>query len=164
MTITTYAALWFLPFALPICIWVAWSDLKFMKIPNKAVVALMVVFLAIGLIVLPLAEYPWRLVHLVVVIVIGFTLNMVGMIGAGDAKFAAAMAPFIPLGDMRLFLVLFAAVLMASFVLHRMIRAVPAIRNKTPDWVSWGSKKFPMGLSLGIALGTYLVLGVLHGA
>ena len=101
MAITAYAALWFLPFALPICIWVAWSDLKFMKIPNKAVLALTVVFLAIGLIVIPLAEYPWRLVHLVVVLIVGFVMNIAGMIGAGDAKFAAAMAPFVPIGELR---------------------------------------------------------------
>ena len=164
MTITSYAALWFLPFALPICIWVAWSDLKFMKIPNKAVLALTVVFLLIGLIAIPLAEYPWRLLHLVVVLVVGFALNMAGMIGAGDAKFAAAMAPFLPLGDMRLFMVLFAAVLIAAFVTHRLFRSVPAMRRRTPDWKSWTSKKFPMGLALGGALAIYLGFGAIYGA
>ena len=63
MTLTFAQALWFLPFALPISIWVAWSDLKFMKIPNKAVYALLAVFLVVGLIALPLADYPWRLLH-----------------------------------------------------------------------------------------------------
>jgi len=164
MAITSYAALWFLPFALPICIWVAWSDLKFMKIPNKAVLALTLVFLAIGLIVIPLADYPWRLLHLVVVLVIGFALNMAGAIGAGDAKFAAAMAPFLPLGDLRLFMVLFAAVLIAAFITHRLFRSVPAMRHRTPDWISWTSKKFPMGLALGGALAIYLGFGAIYGA
>ena len=36
------AALAFLVFSLPIGIWVAWSDLSKMKIPNKAVMALAV--------------------------------------------------------------------------------------------------------------------------
>lgn len=164
MTITSYAALWFLPFALPICIWVAWNDLKFMKIPNKAVLALTAVFLAIGLVVIPLADYPWRLLHLVVVLVIGFALNMAGMIGAGDAKFAAAMAPFFPLGDLRLFMVLFAAVLIAALVTHRVFRSLPAMRRRTPDWKSWTSKKFPMGLALGGALAIYLGFGIVYGA
>ena len=69
--------------------------MKFMKIPNKAVLSLMVVFVIIGLIALPLAEMPWRLLQFVVVLAIGFGLNMIGSIGAGDAKFAAAMAPFV---------------------------------------------------------------------
>lgn len=163
MAISAYAAIWFLPFVLPICIWVAWNDLKFMKIPNKAVLALTVVFLIIGLIAIPLAEYPWRLLHLVVVLVIGFALNMAGAIGAGDAKFAAAMAPFFPLSDMRLFLFLFATVLIAALVTHRMFRRIPAIRGYTPDWASWTSKKFPMGLALGGAMAIYLVLGTVYG-
>jgi len=164
MALTASAALWFLPFVLPICTWVAWSDLKFMKIPNKAVLALTVVFLLVGLIAVPLAEYPWRLLHLVVVLVIGFALNMLGLIGAGDAKFAAAMAPFFPLGDLRLMLVLFAAVLVAAFATHRLFRAVPAMRSRTADWKSWSSGDFPMGLALGGAMGFYLALGVFYGA
>ena len=47
------AALTFLPFALAIGIWVAWSDMRFMKIPNKAVLALGAVYLAVGFLVLP---------------------------------------------------------------------------------------------------------------
>lgn len=164
MAITAFAALWFLPFALPICIWVAWSDLKYMKIPNKAVMALTVVFLVIGPFVLGFpTEYLWRIVHLIVVLVIGFALNMTGMIGAGDAKFAAAMAPFFPLGDMRLFMVLFGLLLIFFFILHRGIRRIPAITSRSPDWVSWTSKKFPMGLALGGGLAAYLVLGVIYG-
>ena len=51
------AALWFLIFAAPICLWVAWSDLRSMKIPNKAVIALVCVYLAVGIAVLPLPDY-----------------------------------------------------------------------------------------------------------
>ncbi len=164
MALTASAALWFLPFALPICIWAAWSDLAFMKIPNKAVLALVGVFLVIGLLALPLADYPWRLLHLVVVLVVGFGLNMIGAVGAGDAKFAAAMAPFVALPDWRLFLILFATTLIAAFVTHRMFRALPAFRARTAGWVSWESKKFPMGLALGSALVFYLALGLYYGS
>ncbi|WP_253913262.1 prepilin peptidase [Pseudoruegeria sp. HB172150] len=156
-------ALWFLPFALPICIWVAWSDMKFMRIPNKAVYALALVFLVVGLVAVPLAEYPWRLLQLVVVLVIGFVLNMGGVIGAGDAKFAAAMAPFIPLADARNFLLLFAAVLLAAFVTHRVFRAMPGWRARTAGWKSWEDKRFPMGLALGGSLAFYLIWVVVLG-
>ena len=164
MTLTFAQALWFLPFALPISIWVAWSDLKFMKISNKAVYALLAVFLVVGLIALPLADYPWRLLHIVVVLVVGFVLNMLGMVGAGDAKFAAVMAPFVPLADARAVLILFAAVLLAAFVTHRVFRALPGFRARTGDWKSWGAKDFPMGLALGGTLAFYLLIGVFNGA
>jgi prepilin peptidase CpaA len=163
MAITVYSALWFLPFALPFCLWAALSDLKFMKIRNKAVLGLGAVFLVVGLIALPFSEYQWRLLHIVVVLIIGFALNMAGMIGAGDAKFAAAMAPFVPLEDMRLYLVLFAAIILAAFVTHRIFRAFPAIRPGTEDWVSWTSRKFPMGLALGGSLVFYLALATTYG-
>ncbi|MDF0599804.1 prepilin peptidase [Psychromarinibacter sp. C21-152] len=163
MTLPAAQAFWFLPFVLPIGLWVAWSDLKFMKIPNKAVYALTAVFVVVGLIAVPLADYPWRLLHLVVVLVVGFGLNVAGALGAGDAKFAAAMAPFIPLADARAFLMLLAAVLLAAFVTHRAARALPALRAHTGDWTSWRRNDFPMGLALGPALVFYLALAAASG-
>jgi len=53
LTITALSALWFLPFAIPICIYAAYSDLSQMRIPNTSVVALFVVFAVVGLIALP---------------------------------------------------------------------------------------------------------------
>lgn len=164
MALSASAAMWFLPFALPICIWAAWSDLARMKIPNKSVLALMVVFVVVGLVAVPLAEYPWRLLQLVIVMLVGFLLNMIGAIGAGDAKFAAAMAPFVPQADLRIFLVLFAAVLLAAFLTHRLFRAVPVLRGGVAHWESWETREFPMGLALGSALIFYLALGIAFGA
>ncbi len=162
MALTQVTALWFLPFVLPICIWVAWNDMKFMKIPNKAVVALFAVFVVVGLIALPFEEYLWRMPHLVVILAIGFVANMAGLLGAGDAKFAAAMAPFIALGDAGLYMYLFAALLLVAFAGHRIFRAIPAVRRATPEWASWTSRKFPMGLALGGSLALYLLLGALR--
>ncbi|MDP2085260.1 MAG: prepilin peptidase [Gemmobacter sp.] len=157
-------ALWFLPFVAPVALWVAWSDMKSMKIPNKAVLALAGVFAVVGLIALPLPEYGWRWVHLAVVLAITFAMTVIGLIGAGDAKYAAAMAPFIALGDVRLFIGIFAASLIAAFIAHRLMRAVPAVRAATGDWVSWTSKKFPMGLALSGALMMHLgVVAALGG-
>lgn len=164
MTAQTAAqALWFLPFATPVAIWAAWSDMATMKIPNKSVLALMVVFAVIGLLALPLIDYAWRWSHFAVVLVAGFVLNMGGLLGAGDAKFAAAMAPFIALPDAMMFVYLFSAVLLAGFVTHRIAKRMPAIRARTQGWESWERKDFPMGLCLGTALVLYLVVGVIYG-
>jgi len=161
--ITSAEALWFLPFALPVCLWVAWSDLRTMKIPNKAVLVLAAVFVAVGLLVLPFPEYTWRLSHLVIVLLAGIVINAAGLVGAGDAKFAAAAAPFIVLGDLRLVLVILAASLLAGFAAHRLAKYT-SLRKLAPEWESWTrGKKFPMGLCLGGTLGIYLAMGVFYG-
>lgn len=163
MDISASTALWFLPFVLPIALWVAWSDLATMKIPNKAVLALLAVFVVIGLIALPFDEYLWRYAHFAVVIVITFLLSTFGLIGAGDAKFVAAMAPFIALPDAYPFLILLAVVIIAAFIVHRFAKRTSALRNRVPQWESWERREFPMGFALAPALVIYLLIGVFAG-
>lgn len=150
-------ALWFLPFVAPVAIWVAWSDMKFMRIPNKAVIALALVFLLVGPFLLPLDVWAWRWVQLAVVLAIGFIANATGAVGAGDAKFAAAMAPFFAAGDLRFVLALFAACLLGAFASHRVMKRLPAFRRAAPDWASWTHPDFPMGLALSGTLVFYLL-------
>ncbi len=164
MAIASMAALWFLPFVLPICLYVCFTDLSQMRITNQAVLALAAVFVIVGLIALPLPVYGMRLVQLLVVLLIGFVLTAAGAMGAGDAKFAAAAAPFIAVGDLRLLLVLFSANLLAAFATHRLAKYT-ALRRIVPEWKSWSAgQKFPMGLSLGSTLALYLILGAVYGA
>lgn len=163
MQITVFSALCFLPFVLPVCAWVVWSDLSVMRIPNTAVMALVGIFLAVGLAALPLADYPWRLLHLAVVLGLGFLVNAAGLVGAGDAKFAAAAAPFVALGDVAQLCLIFAATLLAAFVSHRIAKH-SRLRQMAPHWESWSrGRKFPMGLALGGTLAIYLALGAVYG-
>ena len=160
---TATTALWYLPFVFPIVIWVSWSDMARMKIPNKAVLALLAVFVVIGLVALPsLSDYLWRYAHFAVVLAIGFVLNMVRLVGAGDAKFAAAMAPFIAQPDWMFFMFLLGGTIIAAFILHRLIKASP-IRQRVPHWESWNKREFPMGLALAPSLLFYLIIAVLQG-
>lgn len=161
--LTPTQALIFLPFVLPIAIWVAWSDMKFMKIPNKAVLAMAAVSLVVGLVVFPFQTWLWGLALLAIVLVIGFVVNAAGLIGGGDAKFAAAMAPVFVTADLRFFYLLAAACLIGAFIGHRVARRVPAIRAAAPDWTSWGHKQFPMGLTLAGMLLFYLLIPLFRG-
>lgn len=163
MTQSAHAALWLMVIAVPVSLYIAWNDLKSMRIPNLAVLALLIGYAVIGALTLPLATWGWSWLQFAVVLAVGFVLSMTGGFGAGDAKFAAAMAPFIALGDLRLFLVLLFAVTIAAFIVHRALRAIPAIRQATPDWASWTRKEFPFGLALGPALIFYLGLASLYG-
>ncbi len=148
----------FLVLCLPVCLWVAISDLKTMKIPNRSVLALIAIFVFAGLLVMPLEAWLWRWANFAVVLAIGFVLNAVANVGAGDAKFSAAAALFVTASHAGFVLPLFAAFLLAAFAAHRLLRAVPAIVRATPDWVSWKRKDFPMGLALVGTFVTYLAI------
>lgn len=164
MAITEVSALWFLPFVLPICFYVAFTDLRDMRITNQAVLALAAVFLIVGLFALPLPVYGTRIIQMLAILLLGIVLNAAGAVGAGDAKFAAAAAPYIAAGDLRLLLALFAANLLAAFVTHRLAKYT-ALRRIAPGWTSWDRGwDFPMGLSLGGTLAIYLLLGAVYGS
>lgn len=158
MLLEPTAALWFLPFVVPISIWVAWSDLATMKIPNKAVLALMAVYLVFGLLAFPFEMWAWQWLHFVVILVAGFVLTTLGVMGAGDAKFAAAAAPFVLAADSMNVLAILAISTVFGFASHRLARISP-IRGAVPNWVSWErTRQFPMGYPLALTLVVYLAL------
>jgi prepilin peptidase CpaA len=154
----------FLPLVIPIAFWVAWSDLARMRIPNAAVLALVLVYATLGPFVMPLAEWGMGWGRLAVVLAIGFVVSAAGLVGAGDAKFAAASAPFVAFSDLATLAVLFAAILFGAVLAHRGARALPAVRRAVPEWRSWRDPRFPLGLALGPALVIYLALGLVAGA
>lgn len=161
---SAHFALWSLPFVLPLCFLVAWSDMRAMRIPNWCVLALFAVYIVIGLFTLPFVAYLWGFVGLVVVLLVGFIMNAIGMIGAGDAKFAAAAAPFVYMADFRFVIALFAANILAAFLTHR-FTAKTKMTALAPSWDSWERTwEFPMGLSLGGTLAIYMILSALFGA
>jgi prepilin peptidase CpaA len=158
MIATAQQGLWFLIPCLPICLYVAYKDLAEMRIPNLSVLALLAVFIVVGPLVMPLADYGWRFSHFAVVLAIGFLLTSFAGVGAGDSKFAAAMAPFVALGDATSVLVIFCALVFVTFALHRLSRSIGFIRKLAPSWKSWTNKKFPMGITLTATLLVYLGL------
>lgn len=162
MVIDTATALWFLPFLIPITIWVAWSDMSRMKIPNLAVGATFLVFVVVGLFALPFTEYLMRYLHIAVVLAIAFALWSLRVMGAGDAKFLAVMAPFIYRADWYPFMYILGATIIAAFIVHRTIKATP-IRQMVPHWESWERRDFPMGMALAPALSFYLLIPVITG-
>jgi hypothetical protein len=99
VTLSAAQAWIFLPLALPIALWACYTDITEFKIKNVTVLALLGGFVVLGPIALGFEEYAWRFTHFGVVLLVGFILSAVMGIGAGDAKFAAAMAPFIALSD-----------------------------------------------------------------
>ena len=161
---SVWTSLWFLLPIIPITVWVSWSDLSSMKIPNKAVLVTLFAYLAIGPVALPLNLWLWGWALGAGVLVAGFIATSVGLVGAGDSKFAAAMAPFFVGGDLRFILALFAGCLLAAFVTHRIFGRIPAFRRATAGWESWTHKDFPMGLALSGTILFYFVGALLFSA
>ncbi len=157
------AGRWFLLFALPIAGWAMVSDLTKMRIPNGAVVALTAVYALVGPLVLPVADWAWGWAQLAVVLCAGLALYLSGGFGAGDAKFAAAMAPFVALPDVIGFLLLLSVMTLGSFALHRSLRALRSVRTITARWESSRRAEFPFALALAPALVTYLALAAAFG-
>lgn len=161
MLASLWTALWFLPAITAIGIWVAWSDMKFMRIPNKAVIAMLLAYLVFGPIALPFQTWLWGWALAATVMAVGIVGMIRGCMGGGDAKYAAGMAPFLIGADWRVLLALFAACLLGAFAAHRLMRLVPAFRRATGDWESWQSNDFPMGLALAGTIIFYFSLSVL---
>lgn len=164
MAISAHAALWFLPFVLPLCYAAMLTDLRGMRIPNWINDSLGAVYVILGLFVMPSwADYGWQLLHLPAGIALGFLFYSAGVVGAGDAKFAGAAAPLIALGDLAAFTVIFTANLLACAATHRIAKHTP-LRRLAPGWKSWDvGTKFPMGFCLGGSLAIYLCLGAYFG-
>ena len=158
MALTATPELWFLPFALIIGGWVAWSDLTTMKIPNKAVLALLAVFFFVGLMALPLDVWAWRWVHFGAAIVVTFLLSSFGVMGAGDAKFLAASMPFVALPMITEYAIVLGILIAITFPLQRMWRNAGVAKTRFSHWESMSRREFPMGVALGPALPAYLAI------
>ncbi|MEO1555136.1 MAG: prepilin peptidase [Pseudomonadota bacterium] len=165
MALPALVAWWVLPFVLPLCLYVTYTDLARMKITNPTVIAIAAVFVVLGPFLYPFDVYLWQLAQLGIVLVVGIVLNAAGVMGAGDAKFLAAAAPYVALPDLRLLMALFAAVLLAAYAVHRIAKATP-LHTMAPTWTSWSTtgRKFPMGFALGPTLALYLCLAAVHGS
>ena len=139
--------------ALPFGLLATYFDLKLMIIPNKVVLGLMAAFLIVGLIFLPFQAFLWQLLGGFIILAIGFVLNAAGLVGGGDAKFAAAMALFVPFIDALPFLFMLAIITLIVVALHYVVGKLPFAAPITTTWKSWAKdRKFPMGFGFGPAL------------
>ncbi|MEM8655231.1 MAG: prepilin peptidase [Pseudomonadota bacterium] len=165
MALSATVALWFLPLLVPLCLYVAYTDLAEMRITNPTVLTMAAVFAVLGFFLYPFDAYLWQLAQLAIVLVVGIILNAAGAMGAGDAKFLAAAAPYVALGDIRLIMALFAAVLLAAYAVHTLAKVTP-LHSYAPNWASWHQegRRFPMGFALGPTLAIYLGLAALYGS
>jgi prepilin peptidase CpaA len=156
-------ALWFAIAAmLPLMLLTAWYDLKHLRIPNELALAVLGVFLVAGLWGLPLETLLWRLCAGAAVLAAGFALFTAGLIGGGDAKMAAALAPFVAGEDVPALLLLYAVVTLVLLLVLRL--AMQLARHRETGWRAVDQyarpareRVFPMGLIFAITIAIYLL-------
>ncbi len=159
--LTTKAALILLALVLPISVWASVSDLKRMKIPNKAVLTMAAIWPLIGWMLVPFDAWLWGFALMAIVLLLGYLAYTTGTFGAGDAKYAAAMAPVFVGADYAWLMLLIASCLIGALITHRIMRGIPAIRRMTPDWESWTQRRyFPLGFALSGIVVFYLVAAI----
>ncbi|KAB7613466.1 hypothetical protein F9L33_12795 [Amylibacter sp. SFDW26] len=140
-------------------IYVCWTDMKFMRIPNNACLALLGSFLILGFLIFDLQEYGIRLAQGAVILALGFLVTSLGLVGGGDSKFAAVIAPFIALSHAFQFIFIVAIISFISLALHKLIAVTPVLRQHTEKWASWDPDgMFPFGITLAGSLIVYLFL------
>ncbi len=140
-------------------IYVAWSDMKYMRIPNISCLILFISFLVLGVLIFDLSEYGFRILQGFVFLAIGFFATSIGAVGGGDSKYAAALAPFVAFYHIPYFILILAIMSILSVGLHKLAGVTPGIRSHVQDWVSWKRRGvFPFGLTLSASIIAYLVL------
>jgi prepilin peptidase CpaA len=136
-----------------------------MIIPNRLNIRFFLTFLVVGLLCLPLPDYGLRVAMAALVLAVTFGLNAIGLMGGGDAKYLAAVAPYIAPADWFLYVQFVAFLGIGALLAHMLARRVPALRNLAPHWLSWQKKgKVSYALALGGATVWYLVLKVMESA
>lgn len=160
--ITSTGALILLVPVLPIAIWAATSDMKRMKIPNKAVLAMAAVWPLLGWLAVPTwTAWFWGFAIMAIVLVALYLLYTTGTFGAGDAKYGAAMSGMFVGTSITWLLLLIASCMVGAVIVHRFMRGIPAVRRMTPDWESWVQRRyFPFGLALSGIVVFYLVAAI----
>lgn len=124
-----------------------WTDLRERRIPNW----LVIVNLAVGLLAVGIAA-GWggagmAALHVLIALAIGMVLNAVGAIGAGDAKFYASMAGWLPLGGA---LALLVSVSVAGLVLLLAFLVWRRFNPRQPSKADSDFAKLPYGVAIGI--------------
>lgn len=159
---TAQAAYWFLPAVIPLAIYISWNDMRSMKITNNSIIAILLAYAVLGPFAFGLQMYLWQWLHFPIVLVVCMALWALRVMGGGDAKMIAAMAPMFVLADLPLILRLFAGCLIGALAVHSFVRFTP-LKNLAPDWQSWtAGRYFPKGFPLSMTLLFYLLVVAIY--
>ncbi len=157
--ITSSGALILLVPALPIAIWATLNDLKKLKIPNKAVLAMAAIWPLLGWLAVPTwTAWFWGLGFMAIGIALAYLAFALFNFPGGDGKYAAAISPFFVGADISYVLMLVLICMMGATLAFQVIRVLPGIRSVTTGWEGFKHWRIvPFGLALSAMAIYYLV-------
>lgn len=128
-------------------VYASWTDIKERRIPNWISALTIVTGFAAVFAMGGLVEMGWAAAHFAVALIVGMVLTAMRWIGAGDAKFYAAIAAWLPIQAGLWLLVsvaLAGLVLLAGFAMKRRGRISRTSANQS-DF-----DKLPYGVAIGL--------------
>ncbi|MDU8946035.1 prepilin peptidase [Ovoidimarina sediminis] len=137
----------------PLLVFVAFFDMRLMRIPNWISLAGLAIFV-LTMPLLPGSEIVARLMMAAIVFVLGIGAFMMRWFGGGDIKILSVLFLFIPSGTLSLYGLGFSASMLAGIALILTLRTIPWPANT--EWVSLRETgTFPMGISIALS-------GIIH--
>ena len=137
----------------PILLVVAYTDLRYMRIPNVLSVLAVLLF-SLTALISPPDDLLVRVVAAGTVLALGFGAFCLGLFGGGDVKILSALMLFVPAHTLPLFGYVFSAAMLLGMMVLFGLRQIPITGNLSWKSMSGGSQ-FPMGISIAMA-------GLLH--
>lgn len=133
----------------PLLLFVGYSDLRYMRIPNL----LSLIALALFVLTVPLIgweEAGWRLLASGIVFGIFFVAFAFRLFGGGDVKMMGVLMLFIPSQSLGLYAYGFSFSMLLGISLLLLVRVLPFARESS--WLGISSTgKFPMGISIAMS-------------
>jgi prepilin peptidase CpaA len=133
------------------------SDIRQMRIPNAHVVMVLVLF-AVAFIAAPDAFHVWwaHAAAMLVFLVLTYIMFAFGMLGAGDAKYGAALALWVGLPGLMAYVFFMAIIGGVLGVLSLLLRKYRPVKNpRAGSWVATvqdGGNAVPYGIALSIGV------------
>lgn len=133
----------------PVLAYAAYSDLRYMRIPNSLSLIALSLFV-IGAAALPLPDLGARLFVAGLVLAAGLTAFAFRLVGGGDVKLLSALMLFVPTDALNVFGYVFSGSMLLGLVIVLGLRWFAF--SAPSDWKGiTGSSAFPMGVSIGVA-------------
>jgi prepilin peptidase CpaA len=140
----------------PLVVWIAYIDLKTLRIPNILIGVAILIFIAtVPAIGMDVAG-P-RFLNGIIAFFICFAGFYFGLMGGGDAKFIPVIFLFVPAEEIAVFLYCLAGGMAAGMLGLRAIRKSGRLTAATLAAID-DQRVFPIGVALALASGMFLTL------
>ncbi|AZV78010.1 hypothetical protein EBB79_08970 [Parasedimentitalea marina] len=152
----TWASFAGLLVAAPLLVWMAWQDLRELKISNRNVLLILAIFV-LAAPMLDLPEILSRLLAFCLVFAIGLVLFATRIIAGGDVKMLSVVTLLIPSDTVQSFALYLSATLLCMVViLAALQRSQNGLKNR---WAALQQIGFPMAPSISLAA---LLCAIIH--